>query len=112
MIANGDICDIQSMNCCFEQTGADALMIGRASIGKPWLFQYLLEGNVLNISHTQSCTLFEMHINSLAVLERSSKTALLQARRLLKWYFPAYSKHQLSQLYRLNTLTALLNALR
>jgi tRNA-dihydrouridine synthase len=35
----------------FDQTGCDAIMIGRASIGNPWIFQgvkeYLSAGNIL-----------------------------------------------------------------
>ncbi len=38
MIANGDIDSPAKARLVLEQTGADALMIGRAALGKPWLF--------------------------------------------------------------------------
>lgn len=39
VVANGDIQSPESAKAVLAQTGADALMIGRAAQGKPWLFQ-------------------------------------------------------------------------
>ena len=39
VIANGDIVDAQSALRCQKWTGADGLMIGRATFGDPWIFQ-------------------------------------------------------------------------
>ncbi len=53
VIANGDIADEESAKRCLEQTGADFLMIGRASIGEPYLFRrishYLETGSKLEM---------------------------------------------------------------
>jgi tRNA-dihydrouridine synthase B len=38
VIANGDIDSPAKARQVLEQTGADALMIGRAALGRPWLF--------------------------------------------------------------------------
>lgn len=38
VIANGDITSPQQARTVFEMTGADALMIGRAAQGRPWIF--------------------------------------------------------------------------
>ena len=38
VIANGDIVDGTSAVRCLKWTGADGLMIGRASFGDPWIF--------------------------------------------------------------------------
>jgi tRNA-dihydrouridine synthase B len=38
VIANGDIDSSAKARLVLEQTGADALMIGRAALGSPWLF--------------------------------------------------------------------------
>jgi tRNA-dihydrouridine synthase B len=38
-IANGDVKDVESALALFQNTQADAIMIGRASVGNPWLFQ-------------------------------------------------------------------------
>lgn len=51
VIANGDIDSPQKAKQVLEATGADALMIGRAAQGKPWIFRdithYLATGTLL-----------------------------------------------------------------
>lgn len=37
LVANGDIHDVSDARNCLEQSGADAVMIGRAALGRPWL---------------------------------------------------------------------------
>ena len=38
-IGNGDITTPQRAKECFDQYGVDAIMIGRASFGRPWIFK-------------------------------------------------------------------------
>ncbi len=106
VIANGDVSDVSSMQQCFEASGADAVMIARASIGKPWLFQQLL-GDSVEPTPAEILRLFQTHINQLAILEKNEITALFQARRLLKWYFPDLDSHQLTVCYKLQDLNSL-----
>lgn len=51
IVANGDIDSPERAKQCFEQTGADAVMIGRATFGHPWIFEeirhYLSKGELL-----------------------------------------------------------------
>ena len=51
MIANGDVKTVQDAARMFEQTGCDAIMIGRAALGDPWFFKrvarYLSDGELL-----------------------------------------------------------------
>ncbi|KPQ11184.1 MAG: tRNA-dihydrouridine synthase B [Saliniramus fredricksonii] len=37
LIANGDICDADDARAALAASGADAVMVGRATLGKPWL---------------------------------------------------------------------------
>ncbi|KHS48967.1 tRNA dihydrouridine synthase DusB [Novosphingobium subterraneum] len=37
VIVNGDICGIEDVAAAIEQSGADGVMIGRGSYGRPWL---------------------------------------------------------------------------
>jgi tRNA-dihydrouridine synthase B len=37
LVANGDIGGINDVRECFNQSGADAVMVGRAALGQPWI---------------------------------------------------------------------------
>lgn len=39
VVGNGDVVDGESALAMFEQTGCDAVMVGRASQGNPWVFR-------------------------------------------------------------------------
>ncbi|TDQ58021.1 tRNA-U20-dihydrouridine synthase [Mesocricetibacter intestinalis] len=50
VIANGDITSAQKAKSVLDYTGADAVMIGRGALGRPWLFQTavgLIENKVI-----------------------------------------------------------------
>lgn len=51
IIGNGDITTPERAKECFEKYGVDAVMIGRASFGRPWIFKevkhYLQTGELL-----------------------------------------------------------------
>ena len=38
IIGNGDVCTPERAKECFERYGVDAIMVGRATFGAPWLF--------------------------------------------------------------------------
>jgi tRNA-dihydrouridine synthase B len=52
IIGNGDVTSPEIARRRFDETGVDAVMIGRASIGRPWFFeevkQFLLHGNTVD----------------------------------------------------------------
>lgn len=110
VIANGDIHDVNSMQEAFNASQANAIMIARALIGKPWLFEQLLGGNP-NPSWSDRLKVFKQHITKLSILEKSEFNAILQARRLLKWYFPELSKTQLCTCYEATNITNLIELL-
>ena len=43
IIGNGDVCTPERAKECFEQYGVDAIMVGRATFGAPWLFAEMKE---------------------------------------------------------------------
>ena len=46
MFANGDIDSPEKAKWVQEYTGAEGIMIGRAAVGKPWIFKQIKEGMV------------------------------------------------------------------
>ena len=44
MFANGDIDSVEKAKWVREYTGAEGIMIGRAAVGKPWIFKQIKEG--------------------------------------------------------------------
>ncbi len=57
VIANGDIDSPEKAKYVLDYTGADAIMIGRAAQGRPWIFReiahYLATGE--HVSSTEHC---------------------------------------------------------
>jgi tRNA-dihydrouridine synthase B len=51
VIGNGDIISPESARDAFDQFGVDAIMIGRATVGRPWIFRdinhYIQTGEIL-----------------------------------------------------------------
>ena len=44
VLANGDIDSPAKVKWVLEHTGANGVMIGRAAVGKPWIFKQIIEG--------------------------------------------------------------------
>ena len=67
VIGNGDIEDGKSALEMFEYTGVDGIMIGRASIGNPFIFQeikqYLLGNEITETDYEQILETILEHIN-------------------------------------------------
>ncbi|MCI8700350.1 MAG: tRNA dihydrouridine synthase DusB [Clostridia bacterium] len=90
VIGNGDIKDEESALKMFEYTGVDGIMIGRASIGNPWIFRnikYFLEtGKKLPIPKSEEkIEIIKEHIN-LAVEEKGENIAIKELRKHMTCY--------------------------
>ena len=44
VIGNGDVKDVASAKKMFDYTKVDGIMVGRASLGNPWIFKSIIEG--------------------------------------------------------------------
>ena len=78
IIGNGDVTSAQGAKECFDRYGVDAIMIGRGSIGRPWIFRevkhYLETGKELPSES------FEWYLNVLRE-ETLNSIARLDERR-------------------------------
>lgn len=90
VIGNGDVSDTASAKKMFSETNCDAVMIARASVGQPWIFEQIhqeLQGNIFTPpTLSEISEIFLAHVKGLMELE-SERTALLQSRKFVKYYF-------------------------
>ena len=109
VIANGDIKNATQAQQVLDQTGADAIMIGRAAQGQPWIFQSIL--SELNNEIVKPLTLNEIQTimnQHLEALYRfyGELAGLRIARKHIGWYFEhlnLISTAEKKVIYQLNT---------
>ena len=113
VIANGDIVDAASALKCRNWTGADGLMIGRASFGDPWIFaqvQAALSGNPVPerppLRERVETALKQFR---LAYEDKGEHIACLEARKHFAWYLRGvahsnYYKAQISNISKMEDI--------
>ena len=107
IIANGDITTPEKARFVLQHTGADAVMIGRAAQGRPWLFReiahFLDTGTFLlspQVSEIQEILIG--HVHELYAFY-GEQTGMRVARKHISWYTKglagsAHFRHQMNQL--------------
>ena len=91
IIGNGDINSPQKAREAFDRYGVDAIMIGRATYGHPWIFReikhYLATGEILpQMSVLERVALAKRHL-ALSLEFKGEKVGVLEMRRHLSCYF-------------------------
>ncbi|OZB31915.1 MAG: tRNA dihydrouridine synthase DusB [Ferrovum sp. 34-44-207] len=106
VVANGDITSPEKAKYVLEQTQADALMIGRAAQGRPWIFReidhYLKTGSKL-----PPPSVIEIKTVLLAHLFYGDEAGVRVARKHISWYTKglvgsAQFRHHMNQLTELD----------
>ena len=107
IIANGDITSPEKAKFVLDTTGADAIMIGRAAQGRPWLFREI-EHYLNTGTHMLPPRVTEIHDVLLAHLEDlydfyGIETGVRVARKHISWYTrgligSAAFRHMMNQL--------------
>ena len=89
VIGNGDIKTTEDAKKMFEYTGVDGIMIGRGTLGNPWLITNIIKE--LNgeqkeeISNIQKLSVIKEHLR-LAVKEKGEYIAIREMRKHICWY--------------------------
>lgn len=96
VIGNGDIVDEETARNMFEKTGCDGIMIGRAAIGNPWIFErvryYLKTGEKLpEVSLEEKFKIIKEHF-LLELQEKGEYTSIREFRKHLAFYSKGLSK--------------------
>jgi tRNA-dihydrouridine synthase B len=119
VIANGDIDSPERVKEVLERTGADAVMIGRAAQGRPWMFRevshYLETGERLAAPEvTEIHRVLVSHLNDLYAFY-GEHTGVRVARKHISWYTKGLAgsaafRHGMNQLESCREQLAAVNA--
>ena len=121
VIANGDIVSPESALRCQKWTGADGLMIGRATFGDPWIFQQVsaaMAGQEIperpRLSDRVDVALEQFR---LAYEDKGEHIACLEARKHFAWYLrgvshSSYYKTQISAISCMDDIYAIAKGIK
>ena len=121
VIANGDVVSAETALRCLKWTGADGLMIGRATFGDPWIFaqvkaamagEEIPERPALAQRVDVAVRQFE-----LAYADKGEHIACLEARKHFAWYlrgvaYANYYKEKISGIKTMDDIYAIADGIR
>lgn len=115
VIGNGDIKSCFDAKRMLDETGCDAVMIGRGVLGNPWLIKECvdyLEKGILpkEITKNEKINMIKKHMNYLIKI-KPEKVALLEIRTHAAWYLkgiPGTSKIK-EELFKTKTIDEFMN---
>ena len=121
VIANGDIVDAESALRCKKWTGADGIMIGRATFGDPWIFQQV--SAALDGREVPARPVLRERVDvalrqfTLALEDKGEHIACLEARKHFAWYLrgvshSSYYKTQISAISSMDDIFAIAEGIK
>ena len=121
VIGNGDIVDGESAKKMFQETGCDAIMIGRGSNGNPWIFKEVIEylENGIELPKPTLEERKQMILRHLKMLVeyKGEYTAIREMRKQIAWYIKgienaATIRNEINQIEDLNDLVGKIKQIR
>ena len=107
VIGNGDIKTIEDLQNMLD-TGVDFVMIGRASLGNPWIFKefnaYLNKEEYIAPTDEEKIRFLLNHLEELVKL-KGEKIAILEMRSLAAWYVKGMKHNKEFKLKLINITT-------
>lgn len=110
VLANGDIINGETAVKCLKRTGADGIMIGRATFGDPWIFAEVKAAIEGNFSYQRPILKERIQLAvrqfALSAQDHGEHIACLEARKHFAWYLRgvAHSSFYKNQISSLNTM--------
>ena len=121
VIANGDIVSAESAQRCQKWTGADGLMIGRATFGDPWIFLQVSAAMAGEKIPERPCLADRVDVAleqfRLAFEDKGEHIACLEARKHFAWYlrgvaYANYYKEQISAIKAMEDIYRIADGIR
>jgi nifR3 family TIM-barrel protein len=84
VIGNGDVQSAEDAQRMMRETGCDAVMVGRAALGYPWIFRELAGGPPPTLEERRA--LVRAHFDAHLELAGGHPRAVHTFRRMLGWY--------------------------
>ena len=121
VIANGDVVNGETARKCLKWTGADGLMVGRASFGDPWVFAEVSDAmnnrefaGRPNLSERVDVAVRQFQ---LAYEDKGEHSACLEARKHFAWYLRGvshsnYYKEQISSIAKMEDIYRIAEGIR
>jgi nifR3 family TIM-barrel protein len=94
VVGNGDVVDGASALQMFKDTGCDAVLIGRGTLGRPWIAEEVLsflDGKPLGPRSQEDCRQALLEHFSYICSYHNDRRALLDMRRVGCWYVKSSS---------------------
>ena len=119
VIGNGDVVSAESAAEMLRETGCDAVMVGRASRGNPWLFEeiraFIDEGRIVQRPSEKEILQMALRHAEMIVAEKGEYIGMRQMRSHILWYLKGMhggteKKRRLQQISSLDELKALLDS--
>lgn len=121
VIGNGDIKTVIDAKKMLDETGCDAIMIGRGLLGNPWLVKAIidyLDKNILpmGITKNEKIDMIEKHYKYL-IENKPEKISLLEMRMFIPWYLKGLKnsnivKNKIFSCHNFNEILEILNEYR
>jgi len=94
VIGNGDVTDSKTAEQMLKQTGCDMVMVGRASLGNPWVFrqinEYVLNGKEIpKPTAEERLRVMERHVKKICEY-KGEKIGMKEARKHVAYYLKGF----------------------
>ena len=117
VIGNGDIKTPEDVKKMLDETGCDAVMIGRGVLGNPWLIKnsiiYLDNKDMIEVSPKDKIDMILKHIKYLKEF-KSDKLIALEIRNHIAYYLKGVSgsKEVKNKIFKINNLDEIIKLLK